>query len=357
MHETLLLFRMEGPFIYDSYVTGKNFLGRKKECEKLAKCLADGQNVALWDSPYSGKMSLVQQTLANLRLAGQQFLAVNFDMSGVRTVKAFKEGLWDVFCTLRSTQEEKVPANLYSLIKTPYHIASEKGRQVVVMLSEFQNIAFAGDAQEVLDTFEQVMDELNSAERKSRCSYIFCGNRVNAMKELFLKRGFLKGRYKHISLEPIPSKEIINYINKGFQISGKVIEKDYILERVLLFEGNMWHINHFFSIIDSYTKGYINRNVDREAMASIISIYEPWFNAIVADLTDFQLSLLKAIIDGKLKLSSAEVIADYGLHSSANVRRVKDALCKKEVISFTEAGEAYIIDPLLKYWLKKCFFS
>jgi hypothetical protein len=94
-----------------------------------------------------------------------------------------------------------------------------------------------------------------------------------------------------------------------------------------------------------------------DALRTIISIHEPRFYAIVNDLTDHQLSLLLAILDGVTRFSASEVIERYRLNSSANVRRVKDALKKKEVITFNEKDEPVIIDPLFEYWVSNHFFE
>ena len=75
------------------------------------------------------------------------------------------------------------------------------------------------------------------------------------------------------------------------------------------------------------------------------------------DLTDHQLSLMEAVLDGVVKFSASEVIAKYRLNSSANVRRVKDALKKKEVITFNEKDEPVILDPLFEYWITKYYFE
>ena len=64
---------MDTPFVYDNYVTGKNFVGRKMECTILANLLESGSQVSLYEPPKSGKMSVIQQTLFNMRAAGKQF--------------------------------------------------------------------------------------------------------------------------------------------------------------------------------------------------------------------------------------------------------------------------------------------
>ena len=94
-----------------------------------------------------------------------------------------------------------------------------------------------------------------------------------------------------------------------------------------------------------------------EALRTIISIHEPRFYSIVNDLTDHQLSLLLAILDGVTRFSASEVIEKYRLNSSANVRRVKDALKKKEVITFNEKEEPVILDPLFEYWVSNHYFE
>ena len=78
----------------------------------------------------------------------------------------------------------------------------------------------------------------------------------------------------------------------------------------------------------------------------------------MSDLTTFQVSFLRAVVDGHLKFSTAEVIKKYSLNSSANVRRLKDALMKKEILTFEGQDERpVILDPLFEYWLKNHYFN
>ena len=94
-----------------------------------------------------------------------------------------------------------------------------------------------------------------------------------------------------------------------------------------------------------------------EALKTIVSVHEPRFISMVNDLTDHQLSFVKAILDGVVKFSASDVIEKYRLNSSANVRRVKDALKKKEIITFNEKDEPVILDPLFEYWITKIYFE
>ena len=89
----------------------------------------------------------------------------------------------------------------------------------------------------------------------------------------------------------------------------------------------------------------------------MISLNEPRFMNMVNDLTDHQMSLMKAVLDGVVKFSASDIIEKYRLNSSANVRRVKDALRKKEILTFNEKEEPVILDPLFEYWLSKYYFE
>ena len=80
---------METPFVYDKYVTGKNFVGRKKECDILGNLLDAGEHVVMYEPPKSGKMSLIQQTLLNMRSSGKPFMIVCVEMFNIRTLADF----------------------------------------------------------------------------------------------------------------------------------------------------------------------------------------------------------------------------------------------------------------------------
>ena len=94
-----------------------------------------------------------------------------------------------------------------------------------------------------------------------------------------------------------------------------------------------------------------------EALSMLVAIHEPRFVATMNDLTTYQVSMLKAILDGNTKFSTSDVISKYKLNSSANVRRLKDALCKKEIITFNEKDEPMLLDPLFEFWVRRDYFK
>lgn len=377
---------MASAFIYDKYVTGKNFIGRKTDCTILANLLEAGENVYMYGSPESGKMSLVQQTLFNMRMTGRQFMVGQLDLFNVRRTDDFLlrfgaavirscasvpeeyaelaarylSGSHFVFDPMRfSTCGEIISLNwdmdrndMMTMLTLPQRISQDRNVPYYMVISEFQNLMMAEDFEDLFKMMEEVMAQ---KPREIRSCFVMMGSQVNAMKLIFEEKRFFWRLVNHVQLQNIEDRDIIEHVVKGFASGGKVIERELILGACKLFRSDMWRINHFFSICDSMSKGYINETILMDALMAMISIHEPHFKAVVNDLTDHQLSLLKAALDGVTKFSSSDVIERYSLNSSANVRRVKDALRKKEVITFNEKDEPVVLDPLFEYWMNKYY--
>ena len=377
---------MDRPFVYDRYVTGKSFVGRKTDCVILGNLLSAGEHVVIYEPPKSGKMSVIQQTLYNMRAAGRQFSVIRVNMFNVRTIEQFlvrfgSSVIRPVYSTADeyasvverhlggtqfvfdrdafATSDEVVSMNwsvdvadMEAMMRLPFRIAEEKGQSFFVILEEFQNLMMDKNHEDMFKALERVFAENNRA-----ATFVITGSQVNAMKYIFAEKKFFYRQIEHLPLQKVDNMEISEHIVKGFMVSGKVLDRELAKGAVELFRGQMWYLNHFTSICDNLTRGYINEGILMEALKILISIHEPRFMAIVNDLTDHQLSLLRAVLDGVVKFSASEVIEKYALNSSANVRRVKDALKKKEVLTFNEKDEPLILDPLFEYWVSKKYFE
>lgn len=380
---------METPFVYDKYVTAKYFIGRKKECGILGNLLTAGEHVVMYEPPKTGKMSLIQQTLINMRSAGTQFITACIDMFNVRTMHEFLlrfgttvmkaalstpdqykdaiqrhlEGTHFVFDRERFYQDGSIVSlnwspdknDMEKMMRLPSILAAEKGVQFFVIFKEFQSIMFSDEYETLLSVMETMFKEQTS---RPGASFIMTGSRVNAMKLIFAERKFFYRQVVHLPIAPVESREIIDHVVRGFLYgSGKSFDRDLAMGACELFKCNLWYINHLASICDLMSKGFINESIMTEALKCMLSLHEPRFMSIIDDLTDHQISLLRAVLDGVVKFSASDVIEKYRLNSSANVRRVKDALRKKEVITFNEKDEPVVLDPLFEYWLENHYFA
>ena len=381
---------MDSAFQYNKPVTGRQFLGRATELRAFANLLTQGENVVIYDPPKTGRKSLVQQGFFNMKASGAQFTAVQLNLLDVRALSELALRLaGQVLLTVGNTPAEYEQAagelladthfafdqtrygnsgealsltgalddgDLRAAFLLPYRIGRQTGVRRIVVLDEFQNVMLTEDGDRACQLLEEVFKTL-PAELAGCANYVFLGSQVNAMHEIFgVKRWFWR-KAERLHLPTVETRDIIEHVVKGFLATGKVIDRDLLLGVCRLFRDNIWYINHFSAICDSLTRGYIMEQTLTEALNSLLAVHEPRFVAIMNDLTTFQVSLLRAILDGHTRFSSAEIIRQYNLNSSANVRRLKDALCKKEIVTFDEEDNPVLLDPLFEYWVRKYYFN
>ena len=364
---------MDTAFPYSQYVTGKNFIGRKADCVLLGNLLSQGEHVSIYEPPKTGKTSLIQQTLFNMRMSGKSFVVGQLSCLNIRTAEGFLtrlgstvirmvastpaeygqicrqylDGTHFVFDAKAFADRDQVLSlswemdqeDILALLRLPFRIAADRGQKLILILDEFQNISFTeDDGDRLIRPLAAVIKEMAEAGQRNFC-FLFCGSRVNAMKEIFERSILLRRRVEHVALSPVEEREIADHVQKGFTASGKVINRDLLVGAAKLLKSHLWYINNFAFICDAMTRGYIMEPVLVEALESLVAIHEPRFRAMVSGLTTHQVNFLKATVDG------------------ANVKRVKDALMHKELLTFDEADTPSFQDPLFEYWVRKYYFE
>ena len=379
---------MDSPFSYNGPVSGKNFIGRRQDSTILQNLLAQGEHVAIWEPPKTGISSLIRHALFNLSIGRKPFITAELSLLSVRTLEEFLTRLGStVIRSIAATpleyseavgrflggthfvfDEQRYSANdailslnwtpddddIRSILLLPFKIAESRGQKLFLIINEFQNVLYTENPERILRPLDDV---LRSAIGKD-CSMIFTGSMVNAMASIFNSSRLFHKIVTRVKLSDVEERDITDHINKGFLSSGKVVtNKDQLQGACRLLRCNLWYINQFSSFCDSISKGYIMEPAMVDSLNSLIALHEPRFTTIMSGLTTHQVNFLRAIIDGITHFSTAEVIRRYSLNSSANVNRVKEALMKKEVITFTDGDTPLILDPLFEYWLKTYFFQ
>ncbi len=382
---------MDTPFIYNQYVTDKNFIGRGTERKILANLIKAGEHISIYEPPKTGKMSLLMQVFSDLKNERTQFVVAMVDMLNVRTLEDFLMKFGTAVIKLSASTPDEYASlvetylddthfvfdrvqfinsgqvlslnwkpdvnDIARLMELPQKLALAKGIRYVVVLKEFQNLMNADEYETVFKTMEAQMKE---RDRKApyQAVFVMMGGMVNAMKLIFEEKRYFYRQVNRVALSKVDSKEIIEYVVKGFLSGmGKSFDRNLAMGACELFKSNLWYINHLAAICDALSKGFVTETMMTDALGSMISVHQIRFMSIVNDLTDHQLSLLRAVLDGVVKFSASDVIEKYHLNSSANVRRVKDALKKKEVITFNEKDEPLVLDPLFEYWLRRTYFE
>ena len=375
---------MDEAFIFDSHVAGKHFIGREQDCRALENLVSAHENVCIYDGPKTGKTSLIRKALTNLGTSGRRFLVPEMNMTGYRRREQFlcefvsailsklasspyeyksiiDEFLPDTFISFDEQKYEEtgdgiickaelVEEDVDAVLKFPYILSKSRDMDICFVIDEFQNVLELPEGERLLRKMETIS---SSFRGKCRFSYIFCGSGLNTMKWIFAYRKFFFRDIVDVPLSAISEQDVIAHIVGGFRPSGKVIEKELIHRPYVIFRGNMWYINMMAFFCGARAIGYINERTITDAIESVIAVNVPRFRRMVDSLTVYQFSFLKAVLRGETRFSTTEVIERYSLNSSANVKRVKDALMKKEIVTFNDKDEAQVIDPLFEYWFRR----
>lgn len=319
---------MKIPFNYTELATGADFIGREDELKSLTGHLANRHNVAVYGPDGIGKRSLVNQALVNLKNLYPDLTVYHINLLNVRTEESFNR-----------IYSETVAADVYDTQK-----------RIVIYFEDFQNVLHFDDPDAFLKGLEK------RVEGQEAVAYIFSGSKTNGMKYIFREKKYFYPQVEYLPISPMNEKVVSDFIVKTFLKVGRVIDKEYVKTFYNISGGVPYYLWILCSTTFNMTKGFVTPDIKDDALASIVSIREGQFKSLIDSLSNFQLSLLRAIYDGVTQFSNKEVIEKYQLNSSANVFRLKEALKKKEVIYFDEDDIPYIIDPIFRYWLSKYYF-
>ncbi|MCL2739264.1 MAG: hypothetical protein FWE30_07435 [Bacteroidales bacterium] len=373
---------MDSPFIYTRPLKGEEFFGRQQEVNWLSANLQKGLHSMIVEPPFSGKKSLINQVftqiqqtqspakichipLFNLRSWPELLFALTKQTAGsfVNTLDEWKnlcarmlplnnpsvyvnEGkMNDIRLDFLPIHSKEQTDELLAFPEQLCHLFEER---LIIHISDFQNVARFEDGYRLL------IKALDGWKRQSRTTYVITASKVNAIRELSGPKEILKKTFEHITLTPIEEKQFKDYIIKGFHKAGRVIAPDLAEALLRTTGGHPFYTQYFAHICFINTKGYMNDSMFSDAYRDLLDILHHRFCLLTDDLTVPQISFLKAVTDGIERFCTAQTLETYGLHSSANVTRVRTALEKKEILIFIR-NKPHFLDPIFKIWFVERF--
>ena len=352
---------MDSPFAFEKVAAGRSIIGRKEQIERMKSILTESEKgVSIYDTPRSGKEVVVQEVLSHITSSKKRTIICEMNLFNIRSWKEFfnlmkikMEGCFEeaskgALLPFKVDMSE-LPAK--KIADIPQKLAQDTGTLVIIYIKDFHAISSFEDS----DTMTaECLDKIWAKHTDVR--YILTGSSVGRMKDIFEKRKLFYSSTIHVDLPRIDKILVCNFIVNSFLNIGRVIENEEALLIYQITGGNMWYVKQVCSFCCALPAGYINHSVVSQALEALFSTHSVRFQQIVNDLTFNQLNLLRAINDGVTKFSSAEILDKYKLNSSANVFRIKEALEKKDVITFDQSDVPYLLDPLFEYWLKHYYF-
>ncbi|HIZ88111.1 MAG TPA: hypothetical protein IAC03_08165 [Candidatus Coprenecus pullistercoris] len=307
---------MESPFTHNTIATGNNFLSRKKEVSQLLTNIRNGVHTVIYEPPMTGKQSAVYAALSQ-----QEVRPAEIDLLNM----VEPSGLMD-------------------------RLAQTEGHSIIY-IKNFQNILRSPDWEKTVSAMSGMM------QKDGGPVFIITGSGVNACRHIFEERKMMYRQYERIHLSPIEERSVTEHIIKTFLRVGRVVEQSQAERIYSVADGHPWYIWQIANSCFNLTKGYLSDSLLNEAIDTLLYTHSLRFQETVDGLSRYQIYFLRAVFDGISKASSTEVIDSYRLNSSANVHRIKEALCKKEVILFDADDCPHIIDPVFRLWLERFYFK
>ena len=377
---------MDAPFEYFDYVTGSHFIGRDKEVKEFCRLIEQKKNILIYGQARTGKKSIIYNSFRELDRKGHKYSLIKMNLFNIRCIEAFMirytnhivgkfaaSGMeWSDYLSrympsapyivkegeqpgrsprfIYNSKELLSDAQIREFLNLPERIATDLNCHIVLYFEQFQDIILFEDPDRIFSLFEKEWS------RHTHVSYVVTGERKNAMDEIFEVKKYFYNLVDKIDVVPIEKRIFVDYIIKGFLKGGKVIRPEqagYIYDTL---EGDPWYAQHLASICYEMTIGYLEDKTIDEALQNLINLHDFSFHTIAFGLSKHQLRFIKAVLNGVRKFSSADILDKYKLNSSANVNRLKEALQKKEIITYNGKKEIVVMDPLLKHWFIKYFF-
>lgn len=371
---------MDKPFIYGMSVEGKNFTDRELETKRLQLNFENGMNSILISPRRIGKTSLVKKVKSLTE--GKERIVVFMDIYKCRTEYDFYEKFASSIIQATSTKMDQMlqmakefimsitpkisyspdPGTEYTLslgitprtntpeeiLNLPERIAQKKGVQIVVCIDEFQQIGEMPDSLTIQKTIRSVW------QHHRNTSYCLFGSKMHLMSNLFYSRKMPFYQFGDMFfLKKIPTEKWTPFIISRFQDAGKQIPEEFALKICQTVDNYSSYVQQLAWNVMVMSDKVVDEQTFKEGLEATFAQVTPFFVELTANLTAYQLNLIRAICSGYHDdFGKKEVTSQYDLGSRSNLVKLKKALIEREIIEQTEEG-LYISDPLFELWFKR----
>ena len=376
---------MSKPFNYGKLAEQDYFTNRTKEMHWLEMQINAGINCILVSPRRWGKSSLIQHTSKKIKQKNKKIVFCFVDLYNVRSeneflelfsstiIKAVSNSFEDAVRNVKNIFKQIIPSisvspdanaeielsfnwknlqkNISEVLDLPEKLAIEKNIQIVVCVDEFQNISFMEDG----IAFQKKLRA--HWQKHQKANYILYGSRRHLMMDFFTKNTMPFYRFGEILfLEKIAETHWIPYIIERFAATNKKISEKLAIKIAQQMENHPYYVQQLAQVVWQQTTKTATEENFYEAIEDLLDQYTILYQKEVDMLTNFQLNLLKALCNNETSLTSASVLKNYNLGTSANITRLKTALQNHEIIDVLGKKISFN-DPLFELWLKKRYFK
>jgi uncharacterized protein len=375
----------ETPFIYGTTVSNHSFTDRETDIVKLQSNLQNGINTTIISPRRWGKSSLVEKVTNNIINTESNIKCVIIDLFSVSSQEEFLETFAREVIKSSSTKWQEwmnsgkdffhklipklsigidpntdfslsfdwieLKKNYDEVLNLPETIAKKNGIKFIICLDEFQNLASFRD----FLPFEKKLRAF--WQRHKSVTYCLYGSKRHMMTDIFNNPTKPFYRFGDIMiLQKIETDKWIPYICKGFEDTGKQINKETagIIPRVM--KNHSWYVQQLAHYTWNVTQLTATPAEIEIALKELINANTPLYQNEIETISYTQLNLLKAVAKGETQFTSAAVMQRHLLGTPRNVSKNKTLLINNDIIH--EVNNLYeFVDPAFELWFKKQFFN
>jgi AAA+ ATPase superfamily predicted ATPase len=372
------------PFIFGKSSDNINFTDREEEAKHIEMNFQSLINTTIISPRRWGKTSLVENVAERIRDENKGIKICMLDVFSVRSEMEFYEHFAKGVLKGTSSRWEEMAENAKKflshllpkitfspdsqaeisfgvgwetlqknpdeILNLPETIAKSKKISVIVCIDEFQSI---GDFSESLAFQRKLRSHWQHHHNVGYCLY---GSKRTMLLDIFSNASMPFYKFGDIMfLQKISNQKWGEFIKRRFEDTGKKITIEQAEYLAKLVDNHSYYVQQLAQQSWLRTKTICNKTIIEESLQSIKNQLSLLFVGQIETMASTQINFLKAILDGETAFASQENLQKYRFGSSANIKKIKNALISREIIDIS-AQKVSILDPIFELWLKEDFF-
>lgn len=374
---------MINPFEYGGIVGPDAFCNRDQERADLGRAAENGERLFVYAERRMGKTSLVKRVLASLD--AERFIPVYVDLWPTDGTDAFVAVTAKALATAAATRTDKLletskalfsrlnptlsldeagnpslqfgaragderSQSLDEVLAAPPRVAEKRGRQVVLVFDEFQQILAYED--------DHVERALRSAvQQYEGVATLFLGSRKHLIERMFSdSRRPLYRSAGHYPLGPIATEHWAPFIRARFEAADKPVTDAQVEALCALTEGHPFYTQHLAHALWERTpRGEtVAESALDEALDLLLQRESYAFTTRWETLTLNQRRFLRglAVEPPGAQPFSAEFVQVHGLRTPSNAQRAAESLLRLDLVD-REDGAFIVTDRFFKLWIRR----
>lgn len=368
------------PFVYGKIAENLNFTNREKDFIYLSNNFKGLINSIIISPRRWGKTSLVNKVVDSFS-QNNDYIVCKVDIFNCRTEEQFYTAFansvlkasftaWDEFISSSKKYLSQMfpkialtdamqnyelsfgidfgdkKLSFDEILDLPQKIGTDKNKNVIVCIDEFQNI---NDYSDSLGFQQKLRAHWQLHNKVCYCLY---GSKRHMLLHIF--NDYKMPFYKFgdiLFLQKIKREDWILFISKRFADTGKNINNEQCGMIADLTKNHPYYVQQLSQQTWLRTSDNCSAEIVMEAFESLVNQLSLLFSNIIDTLTAKQISFLTALAKNETNFSSKEVLTKYNLGTSSNIKNLRNATLDKDIIDILPGNKIEFQDPIFEYWL------